>query len=264
MRHGFLLAALVWVVAIALSIVPPGSDATQFYEHRWPTPYSATDYASGTGFYYTPPVALLFAVLTRFGLPIFAGIMSGAGLLSLYYLLGKWAWVGLLFPPVWWDISAGNINTLLGAVAVAGGASWSVAFLTKVSPGIGWAWHALRREWRPARRGIGVTLLACAVSLLIAPNLWMEWLDSLLANSLGYAGPGYFAVPIPLVPRLAAASAVVALGAIRGWRWVTPIAVTLAMPVLWWSALAPLVAIFSPRLRGPVRGEPVPGSDRRA
>ena len=49
-------------------------------------------------------------------------------------------------------------------------------------------------------------------------------------------------VPVPLVLRLPFALALIAFAAWRGERWLLPIGVLLAMPVIWWGSLALLVA----------------------
>lgn len=246
MRHGYLLASSVWVAALALGLVAPGVDAAQFFAHRWPDPYTVTDYASGAGFYYSPPVALLFAPLTSFGLPVFAAMLTGAGLLALYAILGQWAWLGLFFPPVWWDLTGGNVNTLIGwaALTSASSASWaSIPLLTKVTPGVVVGWHAARGDIRRTANGLLVPAALCLASAIVNPDLWMQWVRSLTSNSLGYAGPGFFTIPIPLLPRVLVAGVVLLWGARTSRLWTVPIVVTLAMPVLWYSALAPLVAL---------------------
>jgi hypothetical protein len=259
MRDGYLLAAGLWVIAIAVGLVPPGGDATTFFANRWPDPYGVTDYASGAGFYYSPPIALLFAPLTAFGLPLFSATLTATGFAALYGILGRWAWLGLLFPPVWWDLSAGNVNTLLGFVAVTGGAWWSVALLTKVTPGVGLLWHVVRQEWRAAGIALGITSTVCLVSALAAPQLWRDWVGSLLSNSIAYVGPGYFTIEVPLLPRLVGAIVLVTIGGRRDWRWALPVSVVLAMPVLWWSCLAALVGVAAKRRAGWSGSHSAPG-----
>lgn len=242
LRDGFAIAAVAWTGAIALGLVDPGVDAAQFYAHRLPDPYDVADYGSGQGFYYSPVAAVVLYPLTLLGLPVFAATMTGIGFASLYAILGRWAFLGLLFPPVWWDLSSGNINILLGAVMVHGiryPGLWSIALLTKVTPGIGVLWFAVRREWRGFAIAVGLT---GGLALLTLP-LWPAWIASLTASAGASAGPGYFTIPIPLLPRLAVAGVLVAVAAWTDRRWLLVIACTLAMPVLWFTALAPLVAV---------------------
>jgi hypothetical protein len=125
--------------------------------------------------------------------------------------------------------------------------------LTKVTPGVGLLWFAVRREWRSLGIALGVT----AGLLLVTAPLVPAWLGSLAANQ-GYTGPGYFTVMVPLLPRLAAAALLVAWGARTDRAWVLPVAVTIAVPVLWFNALAGLVGAISRRGASPAG----PGSER--
>jgi hypothetical protein len=250
LRDGYFVAVGIWVVAIAVGAVPPGVDATHYYNGLFP-PYGTTDYAAGDGFFYPPPAALVLLPLAWLGLPILSATLTGCGLLALSVLLGRWAWLGLFFPPVWWDVSAGNVNTIIGAAVVLGFLRpgwWAVPLLTKVTPGIGVIWFLLGREWRPLSFALATTAVACGISMIVAPELWRNWTEALLSTDPNYAGSGYFAIPIPLAPRLLIAVLVLGLAAAAGWRWMVPIAAWLAVPVLWWSTLAVLVAVV-PLLR---------------
>jgi hypothetical protein len=263
LRDGYILAASAWTTAIALGLVAGGTDARQFFDHRWPDPYAVTDYASISGFYYSPPVALLFAPLTAFGFQLFAAMLTGLGFVALLGILGRYAVLGLFFPPVWWDLSAGNVNTVIGFICVAGLSRpglWAIPLLTKVTPGIGVLWFAARSEWRRLALAVGVTTALCAASLVVAPALWSEWIASLAGNGTGYTGPGYFTIPVPLMPRLIASALIVVWGARTDRRWTVPIAATLAMPVLWYSTLAVLVALGAFHRRTASIAAPPPSS----
>jgi hypothetical protein len=243
---GYILAATVWILAIATGVVSAGIDAANFYSHL-DDPYGVHDYAAGTGFYYAPPVALVLRLLLPFGVHVFAALMSGIGLAALGWIGGRWAWALLFFPPVWWDISAGNVNTLIGAAAVAFLArpAWmGVLALTKITPGIVGLWWVIRGEWRALREAALVTGAICLVSLIIVPGWWIAWVSGLLSNGTSYV-PAIFAVPVPLLPRLVVAALLVMTGARRGWRWMLPLAACAALPVLWWSGLAVLVGMLA-------------------
>jgi hypothetical protein len=53
------------------------------------------------------------------------------------------------------------------------------------------------------------------------------------------------AVPIPLLPRLPFAIAIIVVAAWRGERWLLPIGILLAMPVIWWGYVAILSACIA-------------------
>jgi hypothetical protein len=110
--------------------------------------------------------------------------------------------------------------------------------LTKVTPGIGLLWFAVRREWRALGLALTATGLITAFSFALAPGLWFEWLG-LLAGSrqdpLAF-GP-------PLLVRLPVAAIIVIWGARTDRRWAVPVGAYLALPNLWWHGLAVLAAI---------------------
>jgi len=145
----------------------------------------------------------------------------------------------LTFPELW----GGNITILLAAMIVAGFARpgvWAFALLTKVTPALGLAWFAVRREWRALAEVAIVTLVIVAVSWLVAPAQWNAWIELLRSSAGSSTVPG--SVPIPLLLRAPVALVVIAWAALRGWRWLLPVGVLLAMPVIWWGSLALLVA----------------------
>ena len=244
LRDGYLLAACLWCLAIGLGVIDGASDGREYYRYRLPDPYEWTDY-SVHGFFYTPPIAFAVYPLTLLPWTWFAATWTGLMFAGLYGLAGRWSFLALLFPPVWWELQAANVNILIGLAAVTGlrwAPAWAFVFLTKITPGIAIAWFAFRREWRMLGIAIAVTLAIVAVSFAITPGLWYEWWASLTKN-VGNNGPGYFVVPLTLPVRLLLALIVVGWGALTDRRWTVPVAVCLGMPVLWFNALAPLVAI---------------------
>ena len=58
------------------------------------------------------------------------------------------------------EIAGGNISLLL-AVAIVWGFrwpwTWAFVLLTKITPGVGLLWFALRREWRQLAIALGAT-----------------------------------------------------------------------------------------------------------
>ncbi len=148
--------------------------------------------------------------------------------------------------PVAMEVSAGNVNLLIAAAVVVGfryPASWAFVLLTKVTPGIGLVWFAVRKEWRSLAIATGATALLIGISLVFVPQLWPEWFAT-VTSEVGADSPGAH-VPIPLVIRLPIAGALVAWGARTDRRWVVPIAVTLAVPTIWPAVLSILVGSFA-------------------
>ena len=238
---GYGLASCLWVGAILIGVIPAQGDAMNYYNHLDP-PYAVHDYASGAGFYYAPPMLLLAKLIALAGPQVFYAVCVALGLTAVGWIGGKWAVALLFFPPVWWDVTAGNVNTVIGACAVAMLArpGWIlVPALTKVTPGVIGLWWIVRGEWGQVRRAVVVGLVVVVPSIVVTPDLWGLWIEALVSNGTGYIPP-IFAVPVPLLPRLALAVLLVVWGAQTDRRWVLPAAACLALPVLWWSGLAAL------------------------
>jgi hypothetical protein len=230
-----------------------GSPGFDFYAY-WSVD-AADPYGAGQGFgafHYSPVVAQLVQPLKLLPWPAVYWAYLALLIAVLVWLCRGWTLAALAFPPVAMELYHGNIHLLLAAAAVIGlthGGAWAFPVLTKVTPGIGVLWFAVRREWRPMWTA-GLTTAAFVVaSAVIAPQLWLEWLRH-LAVAETIATPNQ--VPVPLVVRLVLAAVVLLWGARRGWTWVIPIAMTLALPVLWFHGLAVLVAVV-----------PLVASDRR-
>jgi hypothetical protein len=243
----FVVFAGIWVLARAVDHAQLAGDAAQFYFFRLPDPYRVTEYERATGgFYYSPVAAAAIYPVTLAGLYATSAVMTAIEFAALYALMGRWSLLALLFPPVWWDISLGNINLLLGAVCVYGvryPALWAIPLLTKVTPGVGILWFAARREFRSLAIAIGVTLALVAASLVLGTHLWADWIGSLTTSAGTSAMTGPRTVPVPLAIRFPVAVVLVVIAARTGRVWLLLIACTLAAPVLWMANLAPLVAV---------------------
>jgi hypothetical protein len=130
-------------------------------------------------------------------------------------------------------------------------AVWGFILLTKVTPGVGLLWFAVRREWR----ALGFVAVATAgvviLSFALAPGLWNDWIQLLASEGQSGARPDFEVVALALPLRLAIAALVVTWGARNDYRWTVPVAVFLAMPASWWITLSVLVAIGA--VAGPAR-----------
>jgi hypothetical protein len=153
----------------------------------------------------------------------------------------------VFIPPVLIELHAGNIHLPL-ALAIGLGlrypSSWAFVLLTKPTLGIGLLWFVVRREWRQLAIVLGTTLALVAVSFLIAPAAWGEWVNALIANAGRPISPDYSGViHIPLLLRLPVAAAIVIWGAWTDRPWTVGVAATLALPILWVNGLAVLLAV---------------------
>ena len=135
--------------------------------------------------------------------------------------------------------------------------TWAFVILTKITPGIGLLWFVLRREWRQLGIALGATAAIVAVSYLLMPGAWQDWIALLAANT-GKGGT-WAAVPIPLVIRLPIGVLLLIWGAPRNQRWVVPIAAMLALPALWYGSLSMVLGVIpltTPEERAPGLGAP--------
>lgn len=210
------------------------------------------DYAShapgpaGT-YLYSPAFAQAIRLLTILPLPVFAAIWTALGAVLLVWLVGRRALIVAIIPPVLLTLVQGQLDLAYAAVAVVGlrwPVAWALPLLTKVTPGIGVAWFLVRREWQHLALAVGATIAIVATSYLVDPGAWAGWV-ALLARTQGpVADPNLIYVPVPLLVRLPIALAVVAWGAWTNRPWAVPVAMTLAMPILWVNSVTILVAVL--------------------
>jgi hypothetical protein len=246
LRLGLSLVGLLFLVA---SFIPNHGFDLYAYWMIGTDPYArATDAVNASGsFWYPPPLAMLMAPLGW--LPWEAVVIGwfGLQLAALWFIGRSWALALIVFPPVWLDIVYGNINIFLAAMIVAGFRQpvvWSFALLTKVTPAVGLLWFAVRREWRALAHTAAATTVLGAVSVaVLGTEPWADWMA--IVTAAGGASIPLDALPIPLLPRLALAAAVIAWAARTDRRWLVPAGVTLAMPLLWPIAFAPLIACWA-------------------
>ena len=210
------------------------------------------DYAShapgpaGT-YLYSPAFAQAIRPLTILPLPVFAAVWTALGAAILLWLTGRHVLWFAILPPVLLTLVQGQLDLAYAAVAVVGlrwPAAWALPLLTKVTPGIGILWFAVRREWRSLAIAVGATGAIVAVSLALDPGAWSGWIQLLLRTQGPVSDPNLVYVPIPVLVRAPFAVAVIVWGAWTDRRWTIPVAMTLAMPILWLNGPTILVAIW--------------------
>lgn len=252
-RDGAILACLVLVVALVLGLVQTGVDAHAYWAADPLDPYAGVRPAEQDAYFYAPVFTQLLGPLHLLPWPWFIGLWTLLLTAALVWQAGLWTGFVLLLVPVFAELTVGNIHLLLGAAIVAGFRwpwLWSLPLLTKVTPGVGLLWFAVRREWRSLGIALGATAVLAGISFAAAPGQWFRWLEVLSAASR--APDWVFIVPIPVGVRLVPAVLLVVWGARGGHRWTVPVASMLALPILWVNGLAMLVAVIPlvPRLVG--------------
>ena len=220
-------------------------DAVAYWRPDFDDLYGGRHVGVMSTYLYSPAFA---QAMWPFGLlpwEVFAALFSATNLVVLAWLVGPIPAALLLWipGPVSDEISTGNIHLLLAAAAVVAfrhPGAWGFPMLTKVTPGIGALWLAGARQWRGLAVAITTTAVVVGVSFAVAPDAWFEWLETLRRSAAVPAGEAAV-IPGPLWLRTAlAASLAVGAGVLR-WRWLVPVAMTLALPVPWSSGLSLLV-----------------------
>jgi Glycosyltransferase family 87 len=264
-RDGLTVAGLLFGVYLFVVIGPRagtvGFDAFAYWKFSIRDPYALFEGSVGS-FVYSPVIARLFAPFSALSWDTFFVLWFGL-LLGTAIWLGGWRGEGwrrtgwlyaLAFPPVAVELYHGNVHLLIAAAIALGfryPATWSFVLLTKVTPGVGLLWFAVRREWRPLAIALGLTLALVVISFVAEPDLWRRWLDREVFVTLGQA-PDQPQLAIPLPIRLPVAALLVIWGARADRRWTVPVSAAIALPVLWFagfSILAAIAAVDRPELR---------------
>jgi hypothetical protein len=269
-RDGLVIAGLLFsaFVLIVIPIVGQslGYDAYSYWSVDLQAVYQRTLpslYQLGA-FRYAPPLALLAAPLATVPWWLFLWGWLAVMLGAVLYLGGRWALVALAFPPVALELVHGNVHLLI-ALAIGVGFrwpwTWSFVLLTKITPGIGLLWFAVRREWTKLAIALGFTALVSLITLAVAPQLWSQWLESLTVSA---AQDQSLSIPPPLPIRLPFAVLLVVWGARTNRPWTVGISAMLALPVIWPHGLAvALAALPFLRHRADARHRADPEGSRR-
>jgi len=255
--------ALGWIVFFWLWLIGSQAnfaevDAEAYWGLTLDELYVDVQLGDQDAFLYSPVVAYLFLPFSSLPFEVFYALLAAVNLAALVWILRpELAALSLFLIPVSNEVARGNIHILLAAAIVLGFryyGAWAWVLLTKVTPGVGVLWFLLRREWRSFSIALGVTAGVIAVSFALTPELWLRWFE-MLRGSIDITRPSV--VEISVLPRLAAAALLIAIGAWRGWPAMVPIAATLALPAIWVNSLAMLVAVV-PLLRNSPNQTPRP------
>ncbi len=134
-------------------------------------------------FLYSPPIAQLMLVIQAVvPFDVFYTSLRVLEMIALAVITGPAIGPVLFIPAVVIEINAANVNILLvGAVLLGFRYPWTWAFviLTKVTPGIGLLWFVVRREWGHVFIALGVTAALSALSFVLAPWMWVAYLEGL-------------------------------------------------------------------------------------
>jgi hypothetical protein len=260
---GLAVAVAGWALIVAFAepwgrLWGTGQDARCYYQATLADPYLHSSWNDPIAYVYSPAFLQLVSPLTVLPWQAFMAVWTALLIGAVRFLTGpRLLAAGLLFPFTAMEVAGGNVSLLLAVAIVVGfrwPAAWALVLLTKITPGIGLLWFAVRREWRSLFIALAATVLVVTVSAVVLPAAWRQWLDVIVAN----AGKGgtWASVPVPLVIRLPAAVALVVWGARTDRRWTVPVASMLALPALWYGGLSMLLAVIPLLPRDRERTEP--------
>ncbi len=247
---GFGLAALAWVAIVLLAepygrLWGTGQDAYCYWQAPLADPYARSNWTDPVAYVYSPAFLQLVHPITILPWQAFMGVWTAILLVGVRFLTGpRWFGFGVVFALM--EIAGGNISILIAAAMVVGfrwPAAWAFVLLTKVTPGIGLLWFAVRREWNSLAVALVATAGVFVTSALFMPAAWSEWLTVL--SSVSGRGGTWAAVPIPLIARLPVAVALVVWGARTDRRWTVPVAGMIALPALWYGGFSMLLATLA-------------------
>jgi hypothetical protein len=246
-RDGLLLAGLIFNATLVMFWLPQLDlwiDARAWWTINLGDLYGPGEQSLTLvgAFRYSPAAAWLFLPATWLSWEALVVAYLAVSTVALALMVGRWTPLLIVaFPPALLELLNGNIGILLALAIWAGmrwPAAWAFVLLTKVTPGVGVLWFAVRREWRNLALALGATALITLVGLLIAPALWLEWFRSL---AIAAAVPAPAAIP-PLWLRLPLAAVIVVAAARTDRAWLVPVAAFVAQPILWLHGTAILTA----------------------
>jgi hypothetical protein len=244
-----LLAAWLGIVYFAepwgASLAPSGMDARCYWVPTLADPYLHSNWLDQIAYPYSPAFLQILQPIRILPWQAFMAIWAAILMAALVYMTGpRLILLGLAFFGLM-EIWGGNIELLVALAVVVGfrwPAAWSFILLTKITPGVGLLWFAVRREWRSLAIVAVATGAVAAVSFALMPDAWHTWIQ-VLQNNAGKGGTGtWAAVPIPFVVRLPFAVALVVWGARTNRRWTVPVSAMLALPALWYGGLSIMIA----------------------
>jgi glycosyl transferase family 87 len=245
---GLAVATALWLAIVLFSVFDLTTvlqfmqDAYAYWVVPAADPYRDAIVGAPGAYLYSPAFLELITPLRLLPWPMFVAVWAAILLGAAAYLGGPrlLALAVVLSAP---EIGGGNITLLLGVAVVLGFRwpwTWSFVLLSKVTPGVGLLWFAVRRQWNELLVVLVATGFIVAISYAIAPGAWSDWIAVLQRNA-GATGTSA-AIQIPFAVRLPLAVAVIVWGARGDHRWALPIGCLLAMPVVWFGSLTFLLA----------------------
>lgn len=230
--------------------------------------------ASNTPFayWYPPPLAQVLAPLTTLlSADVFSVAWTILLLGCLWWLGGRNVLVALAliaFLPVAIELRVRNVHLVLAVLCVLAirrsWVFWIPAAAIKITPVLGSVYLAAAGRWRDAAKVAVAGAVVLGASFALGPGLWRDFIDIVGARA-GTDGGSW--LPIPFAVRFGAGAVLTVLAGLmakaaarrgdstRVAESLLIVALTIANPTLWATALSLLIAIV-PLWRTPVRANP--------
>src|SRR4029079_8124866 len=164
-------------------------------------------------------------------------------LVCIWFLGGRTLLGGLAliaFLPVAVELWFRNIHLVLAVLVVLGLRRWPALFAAgasiRLAPGLGMVYLAARGRWRDAGLATAVGVAILAVSVVLSPDAWRQFVEIISARGVGETN-GVLAVPYLVRAVIGVVLAVIA-GRLRPalGEPLLVVAVTVALPTLWFTA----------------------------
>ena len=255
LRHGAWLAATVFAGLFAVVGAHRWNTLdAHAYWMAWQHPFYSLPAGAANAYLYSPAFAQALWPVTHLPWSAFLALWMAVLTAATVWLISPLrVWAIPVFLACVPAIITGNIYPLFAVVVVTGmryPAAWALPLLTKVTPGVGLVWFAVRREWRQLFTAVGATAGIVAVSAIFMGGEWTHWMTFMAhqPHAVHASGNSVSGLPAPsLLVRLPLGIAVVAFAARTDRRWLLPIGMLCADPMFAWFAFLLLTAI--PRLR---------------
>ena len=263
-RRGFLVLSAAFAVVTWVVFTTSGGNPVDAWDF-WVDPANPYVLGDTHNYAYSPVYAQATAPFRLVGFEAYVAVSRAIELLCAFWLAGPALFLALLLPPVATEINAANINLIL-VVAIALGfrwpALWAIVLLTKPTMAVGLLWFVFRRDYRSLAIALGTTLAIAAVSFVINPALWADYIWTLTITN---PTPGW-PFPWPIWVRLPFVLALVIWGSVTCRPWAVALGSMLAAPRLYFLSpvmllgLLPLMprSSFVKRIRASCANEDVP------
>jgi Glycosyltransferase family 87 len=227
-----------------LAPIPATSDAANYWALELSDPYR-NRWAEPESFVYSPAFGQVIYPLTLLPFEVFYKLVQAINLACIWWLVGPLAAPALLFPPVLSELTTGQIHLPLAVMCVVAlhhPSAWAFGILTKVTPGVGVVWHATRGEWRGVAAALAATAGVIAISSVSWPTAWVEWIH-LLTESIVRTVGNFAVSEWPAMFRLPIATGLMVMAAWRNRPAAVPLLVLFSLPMIWFGALAMVLAV---------------------